>query len=157
MKRNQNLCIIAALFITVLAISTTKFPYRGEAAVSQETAGQKNLAAILSSDADNVCAGVVMDAKTGEILDQYGDIDDPFEPGATFKPFVTAIMLEKGNLSLTDTIEGGTYTSVNGTTIKNYSDQSGEKSFYDLYVALNEPFLVRAWENRRDPIDFQKR
>lgn len=156
MKRNQNLCIIAALFITVLAISVTKFPYRGEAAVSQETAGQKNLAAILSSDVDNVCAGVVMDAKTGEILDQYGDIDDPFEPGATFKPFVTAIMLEKGNLSLTDTIEGGTYTSVNGTTIKNYSDQSGEKSFYDLYVALNEPFLVRAWENRRDPIDFSK-
>lgn len=89
----------------------------------------KNLAAILSSDADNVCAGVVMDAKTGEILDQYGDIDDPFEPGATFKPFVTAIMLEKGNLSLTDTIEGGTYTSVNGTTIKNYNDQSGEKHF----------------------------
>lgn len=157
MKRNQNLYIIAALFITVLAISVTKFPQRGEAAESEKMAGQKNLAEILSSDADDtMCAGIVLDAKTGEILDQYGDIDDSFEPGATFKPFVTAIMLEKGNLSLTDTIEGGTYTSVNGTTIKNYSDQSGEKTFYDLYVALNEPFLVRAWENRRDPIDFSK-
>lgn len=157
MKRNKNIWIIAILFIAVLSISVTQFLQKGQVAVAQDVANQKSLATILSEDVkENMCAGIVMDAKTGKILDSYGNIDDPFEPGSTLKPFVTAIMLEKGNLALTDVLDGGTYTSSNGATIQNYKDQSGEATFHDLYVSLNDPFLIRAWEGRKNTIDFSK-
>lgn len=157
MKRNKNIWIIAILFIAVLSISVTQFLQKGQVAVAQDVASQKSLATILSEDAkENMCAGIVMDAKTGKILDSYGNIDDPFEPGSTLKPFVTAIMLEKGNLALTDVLDGGTYTSSNGANIQNYKDQSGEDTFHNLYVSLNDPFLIRAWEGRMNTIDFSK-
>lgn len=155
MKR--NILMIAILMTAVLSISVTVFPQKSEAAVSQGVSGQKDLVTILSSDEkEKISSCIVMDAKSGGILDSYGNIDEQIEAGSVFKPFVTAILLEKGKLSLTDVLDGGTYTSLNGTTIRNYDDQAGENTFFHLYVSLNEPFLVRAWEGRKDKIDFAK-
>lgn len=157
MKRNKNILMIVILMIAVLSVSVTKFPQKSEAAVSQGRLGQKDLATILSSDEkENISSCIVLDAKSGDILDSYGNIDGQIEVGSVFKPFVTAIMLEKGNLSLTDVLDGGTYKSANGTIIKNYNDQAGENTFFNLYVSLNEPFLVRAWEGRKEEFDFVK-
>ena len=157
MKRKKNILMIAILMIAVLSISVTKFSQKSEAAVSQGVSGQKDLVTILSSEEkENISSCIVLDAKSGEILDSYGNIDEQIEAGSVFKPFVTAIMLEKGKLSLTDVLDDDTYKSENGTIIKNYNKQVGEKTFFDLYVSLNEPFLVRAWEGIKQEIDFAK-
>lgn len=157
MKRNKNILMIAILMIAVLSISVTKFPQKSEAAVSQGASVQKKLAKILSPDEkENISSCVILDAKSGEILDSYGNIDEQIEVGSVFKPFTTAIMLEKGNLSLTDVLDGSTYKSANGTIIRNYNDKAGEDTFFNLYISFNEPFLVRAWEGRKEEIDFAK-
>lgn len=156
MKKNRLFLIIAALAIVVVCIVIIKLPLDNKTNMIEKESTNNKLTEILSPIKEEyVCSAIVIDAKTGKILANYGDIDKPYEPSSTFKPFITTILLEKGDLSLSDMFEGNQYTDANGVTIRSYNNQVGEKTFFEHFVSMNEPVIIRAWEKNGVNLNLQ--
>lgn len=109
-----------------------------------------------SNDEEYHWTAVVMDAKSGEIIDSYGDMDKLYEPGATFRAIPTAILLEKGKLSFSDTFTGDVYINEDNTVIKSHDNQNEEKTFFEHFINLNEPLMIHAWNEKGNDLDLQK-
>lgn len=108
------------------------------------------------SDKEYHWSAVVMDAKSKEILDTYGNTDKLYEPDGAFRAIPAAILLEKGKLSFSDTFSGGIYTNEDNVTILPHDEQKSEKTFFEHFINLNETLIVRAWNEKAGDLDIQK-
>lgn len=150
----RNLGILVfCICCVVLSVGCGK---NATASFSKEEQSKTYLSGILEPQENEYhWSAVVMDAKTGEILDSYGNMEQSYEPSTPFKIIPTAILLEKGNLELTDVFSGSSYYDDN-ITIRSHNNQNEEKTFLEHFININEPLMIRAWNNKGSHLDFQK-
>lgn len=101
-------------------------------------------------------SAVVMDAKSGEIIDSFGDIQRGYEPSSTFKAIPAAILLEKSSLNLSDLFLGDAYAYEDNKVMRSFRNQDGEKTFLEHFKNLNEPLMLRAWQEKGSDLVLQE-